>query len=61
MDLCNDRYERGLFLATLNAVMGAVGLCVGTVHCRNDGPEQCAMDIRSYLAEFYPNIKRIGQ
>ena len=61
MDLCGDRYARSLFLATLNAVMGAVGLCVGTSHCRNDGPEQCAMDIRSYLDEFYPNVKRIGQ
>jgi len=61
MDLCGDRYARSLFLATLNAVMGAVGLCVGTVHCRDDGPEDCAVDIRTYLAEFYPNVKRIGQ
>ena len=61
MDLCGDRYARGLFLATLNAVMGSVGLCVGTFHCRNDGPELCAMDIRAYLDEFYPRVKRIGQ
>lgn len=61
MDLCNDRYARSLFLATLNAVMGAVGLCVGIVHCRNNGPEECAEDIRSYLDEFYPKVKRIGQ
>ena len=61
MDLCSDRYARSLFLATVNAVMGSIGLCVGTAHCRNDGPEQCAEDIRSYLAEFYPRVRRIGQ
>ena len=60
MDLVHDSHERGIFIATLNAVMNSVGLCTGTVHCRKDGPEQCAQDMLAFLRSEYPHVKRIA-
>lgn len=60
MDLVHNSHERGIFIATLNAVMKSVGLCSGTVHCRKDGPEQCAQDMLAFLRREYPHVKRIA-
>ena len=43
LDLANDPYSRGLFIAALNAVMKHLGRADCTVHCRNEGPESCAI------------------
>ena len=61
MDIEGSRHDRSLFLAAVNAVMASAGLCTGTSHCHNDGPEQCAADISAYLREYYPCVKRIAQ
>ena len=45
LDLADDPYSRGLFIAALNAVMKHSGRADCTVHCRNEGPESCAMDV----------------
>ena len=45
LDLANDPYSRGLFIAALNAVMKHLGRVDCTVHCRNEGPEFCAADV----------------
>lgn len=60
MDIVNDSHSRGIFIATMNAVMAYLGLCKGTVHCRTNGPEQCAEDMKEYLELKYPDIKRIA-
>lgn len=60
MDIAEDAHARGIFIASLNAVMNALGLCSGTVHCRREGPELCAADMKQYLALQYPDAKRIG-
>lgn len=60
LDIVNNDYDRSLFIATINAVMKSLNKCNCTVHCRNDGPELCAKELRSYLDEKYPNIKRIA-
>ena len=44
----------------MNAVMNSLGLCSGTVHCRTDGPEQCAQDMMAFLTKNYPHVKRIA-
>lgn len=60
MDITHDAHNRGIFVATLNAVMKSVGLCDGTVHCRTSGPEQCAQEMRAFLRKNYPNVKRVA-
>lgn len=58
-DLSGDPHARGLYIATLNAVMSSLGKCSGTVHCRTDGPESCARDMHCWLREHYPDIQQI--
>lgn len=60
MDITHDPHSRGVFVATLNAVMKSMGLCSGTVHCRTSGPENCAQDMRAFLRKNYPNVKRVA-
>lgn len=60
LDITNDVHARGVFIASLNAVMNALGRCKGTVHCRTDGPELCAKEMEAYLDKHYANAKRIG-
>ena len=59
LDIVRDAHSRGLFIAALNAVCCALGLCTGTTHCRTDGPEKCAQDMRAFLEQNYPAAKRI--
>ncbi len=60
MDIEHDPHDRGIFIATVNAVMASLGLCCGTVHCRTEGPELCAQDMLNYLESNYPDVKRIA-
>ena len=59
-DLSGDPHARGLYIATMNAVMRYLGICTSTAHCRTEGPEKCAGDILSWLRENYGDRKRIG-
>ena len=58
-DIINDPHARGIFIAVLNAVMCMLGKCKGTSHCRTDGPEKCAADVREYLKTAYPDVRKI--
>lgn len=60
LDIAHDAHARGLFIACLNAVMAQLGRCTGTVHCRTEGPEQCAIDMRTWLDREYPDAQKIG-
>lgn len=59
LDLRSDSHNRGIFIASLNAVAGYLGKCQCTVHCRNEGPEQCSYDILDHIRKNYGN-PRIG-
>ena len=59
-DITGDARARGLFIATVNAVMSHLGLCCGTVHCRTEGPELCAGDLLLYLRKNYADRRRIA-
>lgn len=59
-DILENTSNRGIFIATVNAVMGALGYCAGTVHCRTEGPEYCAREMQIYLRAHYPEARRIG-
>ena len=58
-DIIDDPHARGLFIAVLNAVMCLLGKCTGTKHCRTDGPEKCAEDVREFLEREYPGVESI--
>lgn len=60
MDIEHNAHNRGIFIATINAVMASLNLCTGTVHCRKDGPELCAHDMLQFLETNYPDIHRIA-
>ena len=57
-----DAHARGLLIATINAVLGHMGLCNRMVHCRNDGPKRCGKDVADYIAGQYgdPRLLLVG-
>ncbi len=52
-----NSFHRAAFIATLNAVMRRLGLCEGTVHCRDDEPPRCAKELVNYMESRYGNPK----
>lgn len=61
-DIASNEHARALFIACINAVMRYLGLIDHTVHCKNNGPEECAKDFIDWLKENFdnPNILQIG-
>ena len=45
--------NRAIFVATLNALMGHLKAVTKTVHCKDEEPEQCALEIGDSLHEKY--------
>jgi uncharacterized protein (DUF4213/DUF364 family) len=41
----NSNQNRAIFLATMNAVLNHLRIVEGTVHCKNDAPEKCSVEI----------------
>lgn len=52
--------NQALFTAASNAVFRSLGLCAGTVHCRDAEPGQCAGELPSYIRKNFPEAKSIG-
>jgi hypothetical protein len=61
MELKNN-YRRTVFLSTLNAVMRHLGMLEGSVHCKDDAPPKCALELVSYIRNNFgrPKIAMIG-
>lgn len=55
----DDTRNRGLYLAALNAAFRHAGLVEGTMHCRDDEPEECARQIAARI-EDHLRWRRIG-
>ncbi len=49
LDLTTDQ-SRAFFIATLNAVLRHLGMVRATVHCKDDDPETCALEIAGVLS-----------
>ncbi len=60
-DLETD-FDRALLVATANALLAYLGRAQQTVHCRDDGPRQCADGIGDYLSRRFgsPQVAVIG-
>jgi hypothetical protein len=61
MELKNN-FRRAIFLATLNAVMRHVGMIEGSIHCKDDDPPKCALELASFIRRNFgrPKIAMIG-
>ncbi len=57
LNLKNNAHNRGIFIATINAVMGYLKLSKCTVHCKNEGPELCADKAIKIIKNAYGNPK----
>ncbi len=62
LDLNNDDHAKGLFIASLNAIMSYLKLADKTIHCRNEEPELCGQEFKTHLKEEYTdaNIALVG-
>ena len=49
LDLSTNQ-ERALFIASLNAALSHLGLIEATVHCKDEDPERCALEIAGTVA-----------
>jgi len=56
MNLENN-FRRAIFVATLNAVLRHTGRIKGTVHCRDRGPGECAVQLVDHLKARYGSVK----
>ena len=54
-----NNYRRAIFVATLNAVLRYMKQIDGTVHCRDQGPAQCAKELRNYIKTHYGWIRML--
>lgn len=59
LDYETDEQAAGLLVAAINAVMGSMGLCDRMVHCKDDGPKLCGIEIGNYVRETYGDIKTL--
>lgn len=48
-----NNYRRAIFVATLNAVLRHMNQIDRTVHCRDQGPAQCAEELGHYIKTRY--------
>ena len=55
----SDIKNRGIFVASMNAVLRALGLAKGTNHCLDEDPTNCGPEIAGQLQERF-GTKRIG-
>ncbi len=62
LPFATDAHARGLLIATINAVMGHMGLCERMAHCRNDGPKRCGRDVADYITANFgdPRLLLVG-
>lgn len=62
LDISSDPHGRSIFIATLNAIKNELCLSDNVIHCKNSGPETCALYLSQYIKENYtdPNILLVG-
>ncbi|MBI5591738.1 MAG: hypothetical protein HY881_14790 [Deltaproteobacteria bacterium] len=57
-----DNRSRAVFIAALNALMRHLGLIEKTIHCKDDSPPLCALDLVKHVQENFgsPRVAMIG-
>lgn len=49
--------DRAIYVAILNAVLNHLAIVTTTVHCKDEDPEKCALDIANFILDKYGQIK----
>ncbi len=52
-----NNFRRAIFVASINAALRHLGMVEGTVHCRDQGPTQCAQALGDYIQEHHGAVK----
>ena len=52
-----NNYRRAIFIASINAVLRHLGVVEGTVHCRDQGPVDCALALADHIEQQYGKVK----
>jgi hypothetical protein len=52
-----NNFRRAVFVASLNAVLRHTKGIAGTVHCRDEGPRDCAVKMVHYVKERFGSVK----
>ena len=52
-----NNFRRAIFVASINAALRRLGLIQGTVHCRDQGPGQCALALADHIRNRYGDVK----
>ena len=55
-----NNYRRAVFTSATNAALRHLGLIDNTVHCRDQGPGQCALQLSDHIQNRFGNV-RIAQ
>lgn len=60
-DLTNN-YRKAIFIASLNAALRRMGVAEGTIHCRDEEPAECGVQLAKHIKNKYgtPKITQIG-
>ncbi len=55
-------FHRAVFISTLNAAMNHVGLIDKAVHCKDEEPKRCSLELVRYIGEKFdqPKIAVVG-
>lgn len=53
----DTNFNTAIYIAALNAVCRYLKLTDNTIHCKDNGPEKCALELSSYLKEKFGNPK----
>mgnify|MGYP001412656992 CR=1 FL=1 len=53
----NSNYERAVFISGLNAVMRELRLADRTIHCKDDGPKKCSLELADMVEKEYGDPK----
>ncbi len=55
-------FYRAVFISTLNAAMNHLGLIDKVVHCKDQEPKRCSLELLSYIRETFgqPKIAMVG-
>jgi hypothetical protein len=58
----NNNFRRAVFISSLNAVMRQLGLIEHTVHCKDNQPRECSLELVKYIEANYgqPRIAMAG-
>jgi uncharacterized protein (DUF4213/DUF364 family) len=48
-----SNHNRAIYIATLNAVLVSLRMVDKTIHCKNEEPEECALEIADFLLKKY--------